>query len=61
MKNARKMYTSQASLCAFGIYLRHHHLLDNLQDVAIPQKKSTMRHGKNCSMHSCSLWPEERP
>jgi hypothetical protein len=34
-----KIYTSRASLCALGIYLNQHHLLDDLKSLSIPQKK----------------------
>lgn len=34
-----KIYTSRASLCALGIYLHQHQLLDDLKMLPVPQKK----------------------
>lgn len=39
MKNARKIYTPRASLCALGMYLTQQHMFDDLMELSIPQKK----------------------
>jgi hypothetical protein len=39
VKNARKIYTPRASLCALGMYLTQQHLFDDLMELSIPQKK----------------------
>ena len=33
------LHTSRASLCALGIYLHQHQLLDDLKMLPVPQKK----------------------
>ena len=39
MGNARKIYTSQASLCALGCYLTRQQAFDDLMSLPLPQKK----------------------
>ena len=38
MENARKMYTSQASLCALGCYLTRQQVFEDLKVLPLPQK-----------------------
>ena len=43
-----KIYTPRASLCALGIFLHQHHLLDDLKSLPKKKKKSgSFSLGKN--------------
>jgi hypothetical protein len=42
VKNARKIYTPRASLCALGMYLTQQHMFDDFMELSIPQKKGTL-------------------
>jgi len=43
MEELKRFYTSKASLCALGVYLRQQHLLDDLETLPISIKKSMVR------------------
>ena len=38
MKDARKIYTPKASLCALGVYLQQQHMFDDFRTLPLPQK-----------------------
>lgn len=42
MNTTRKIYTSKASLCALGCYVRQQHLCDDVQTLRLPQKKDRL-------------------
>ena len=43
MNHLQQVYTPKASLCALGLYLRQHHLLDDLESVPVSIKKGLVR------------------
>jgi hypothetical protein len=51
MQHEHKIYTSRASLCAFGCYLQQTHVLDDLKTLPVPQKKLSMPPGKSSLRH----------
>lgn len=46
MQHGQKIYTSRASLCAFGCYLQQEHMLDDLKTLPVPQKNLLCPLGK---------------
>lgn len=61
MPHIQKIYTSRASLCALGCYIRQEGFLDDLSRLPLSQKKSCMLPGRNSWMRVSSSWRAAPP